>query len=433
MNDSEEHLAQGHKQQSKLADVLQKEKGKLPFKPKLRLLILVLVASALALFLVGQKPEEQAYTFETELATIENFIVRVSATGNIKPTNQVDVGSELSGIIEYVFVQENDIVQRGQKLAKLDTIKLEEAVKQSKAILLEREATVEQRQATLSEAKIKLYRLRQLREITDGKLPSKTDIDTAVANMRRAKANISIAEAGVSQAKAKLSSDENNLEKATLASPIDGVVLKRSIDAGQTVAASFQAPVLFTIAEDLSKMELHVDVDEADVGKIKAGQDASFSVDAWPNREYNATISRVSLAAEIKDGIVTYPTVLKINNEDLSLRPGMTGTAQVTTLSLEKQLLVPNEAFRVDLTQEVETHNKPKGVFGFLFPRSKKIKKNTRVQDASGTSKLWILVDGDPSEIEVRVIASNQSHSAVNSNHLSEGQEIIIKAKSPAD
>ena len=111
----------------------------------------------------------------------------------------------------------------------------------------------------------------------------------------------------------------------------------------------------------------------------------------------------------------------------------MTGTAQVTTLSLEKQLLVPNEAFRVDLTQEVETHNKPKGVFGFLFPRSKKIKKNTRVQDASGTSKLWILVDGDPSEIEVRVIASNQSHSAVNSNHLSEGQEIIIKAKSPAD
>ena len=366
------------------------------------------------------------YTYATEKIAMGALTVTVSATGKLRPTNQVEVGSELSGIVDSVFVDENDVVKVGQVLARLDTSKLSDEVEKSRATLIAREAAVAQSRATLSETSTKLYRLRQLEKISNGKVPAQSEIDTAIANVRRAQADEKSTLAAVDQAKAELRSDETNLAKATIISPINGVVLKRSIEPGQTVAASFQAPVLFTIAEDLAKMELHIDVDEADVGNIMRGQKSFFTVDAWPDREYTANIQRVSFAADITDDVVTYPTILNVDNTDLSLRPGMTGTATITTLNLEDQILVPNAAFRVNFDSEAKSEKTKKSVFGLLFPRSKKPKKRVQIDQKPGFSKLWTLTEDGPVEIAVEIIATNQRYSAVRSGTIQPETNIII-------
>ena len=386
-----------------------------------------LITISVAVYLWPDKTN-QKYTYKTEKITTGALTVTVSATGKLRPTNQVEVGSELSGIIESVFVAENDIVKVGQVLARLDTAKLNDEVEKSRATLIVREAAVMQSRATLSEASTKLYRLRQLHKISGGKVPAQSEIDTAVANVRRAQAEEKSTLAAVEQAKAELNSDKTNLSKATLLSPINGVVLKRSIEPGQTVAASFQAPVLFTIAEDLSKMELHIDVDEADVGNIERGQKSYFTVDAWPDREYSANIQRISFAADITDDVVTYPTILNVNNKDLSLRPGMTGTATITTLNLENQNLVPNAAFRVNFNSDVKTEKTKKSVFGLLFPRSKKPEKQVQIEQKPGFSNLWILTENGPVEIAVEILATNQRYSAVTSTTLQPETDIITDA-----
>jgi ABC-type multidrug transport system fused ATPase/permease subunit len=215
-----------------------------------------------------------------------------------------------------------------------------------------------------------MSRYQQVAELSGGKVPSKSEMDSAEANLKRAEANQASARASVTQARANLQSDETNLGKASIRSPIDGVVLARQVDPGQTVAASFQAPVLFTLAEDLAKMELQVDVDEADVGQVKAGQKAMFSVDAWPGRQYAAVITRVGFGSQVKDGVVSYLTVLEVDNGDLSLRPGMTGTAEITTLTRENALLVPNAALRFTPASDVQPQKKSGGnVMSFMMPR----------------------------------------------------------------
>ena len=393
---------------------------------KRQISVLLCVGAALITWGLWPSTEPRDVEYQTEEAKIGSLVVTISATGNLKPTNQIEVGSELSGIMESVLVDENESVTRNQPLARLNTARLVDAVEQSKAVLAEREANVEQIRATVSESKLHLYRLRQLYDVTKGKSPSKTEIDAAVANFRRAQANEKTALSAVQQAQANLRSDQTNLTKATLISPINGVVLKRSVEPGQTVAASFQAPVLFTIAEDLKKMELHVDVDEADVGQVLAGQDAAFTVDAWPEREYQAKIKRISFAAEVKDNVVTYPAVLDVENTDLTLRPGMTGTALITTLKLDQQLLVPNAAFRVDLSPHIEKEE-PKGVFGFLFPRPKQPSPKVRTQQKTGVSQLWILRNGQPIEVSVEIIATNQKYSAIRTSEINPETRVIVE------
>ena len=221
------------------------------------------------ILLLRSGKEAAAPSYRTEPATIGTLVVTVSATGNLQPTNQVEVGSELSGIVEAVLVDDNDRVKKGQVLARLDLSKLEDAVAKSRASLAAAEAQVLQAQATVAEARATLARFRQVAELSGGKVPSRSEMDGAEANAKRAEADEASARAGVAQARANLRSDETNLHKASIRSPIDGVVLTRKVEPGQTVAASFQAPVLFTLAEDLAKMELQVDVDEADVGQVQ--------------------------------------------------------------------------------------------------------------------------------------------------------------------
>lgn len=409
-----------------IRDLLGSSKERKLSLSKRQISVLLCVGAALIIWGLWPSTEPRDVEYQTEEAKIGSLVVTISATGNLKPTNQIEVGSELSGIMDSVLVDENESVTRNQPLARLDTARLVDAVEQSKAVLAEREANVEQIRATVSESKLHLYRLRQLYDVTKGKSPSKTEIDAAVANFRRAQANEKTALSAVQQAQANLRSDQTNLTKATLISPINGVVLKRSVEPGQTVAASFQAPVLFTIAEDLKKMELHVDVDEADVGQVLAGQDAAFTVDAWPEREYQAKIKRISFAAEVKDNVVTYPAVLDVENTDLTLRPGMTGTALITTLKLDQQLLVPNAAFRVDLSPHIEKEE-PKGVFGFLFPRPKQPSPKVRTKQKTGVSQLWILRNGQPIEVSVEIIATNQKYSAIRTSEINPETRVIVE------
>lgn len=388
-----------------------------------------IVAAGLLWLALRPGGEAAAPRYATEAVTVGTLVVKVSATGNLQPTNQVDVGSELSGIVERVFVDDNDEVKKGQVLARLDLAKLRDAVAKSRASLAAAEAAVLQAQATVAEARATLARFRQVAELSGGKVPSQSEIDTAEANLKRAEANEASARASVVQARATLQSDATNLAKADIRSPIDGVVLARKVEPGQTVAASFQAPVLFTLAEDLSKMELQVDVDEADVGQVKKGQKASFSVDAWPGRRYSAVITRVGYGSQVKEGVVSYLTVLEVANDDLSLRPGMTGTAEITTLTREDALLVPNAALRFSPDAPAgEKRSSGFGVAGMLMPRPPREAPKSREQP--GTPRVWVLRDGQPVAVEVKTGATNGRVTEVVGGSIEAGMQVITEALS---
>ncbi len=393
-------------------------------------LVIALVAvAAVAWMMLRADKQEAVPRYRTEAATVDTLVVKVSATGKLQPTNQVEVGSELSGIVEQVFADDNDRVKKGQVLARLDVSKLNDAVEKSKASLAAAEAQVLQAQATVAEAKAALARYQQVAELSGGKVPSRSEMDAAVANLKRAEANAASARANVVQARANLRSDETNLYKASIRSPIDGIVLTRKVEPGQTVAASFQAPVLFTIAEDLKKMELQVDVDEADVGQVQVGQPATFTVDAWPGRKFAAVIQRVSFGSEEADGVVSYPTVLEVSNDDLSLRPGMTGTAEITTLTHENALLVPNAALRFSPRSSAGPQRAPsRGLTGMLMPRPPRTPPKAKPAATGDTPRVWVLRDGQPAPIDVKTGATNGRVTEIIGGSLEAGTEVITES-----
>jgi HlyD family secretion protein len=373
--------------------------------------------------------------FVTEEVHRGNLHVTVSATGNLQPTNQVDAGSELSGIVDKVLIDDNDRVQTGQVLAVLDISKLQDAVDKSKAVLASAEAGVLEAEATVKEARANLARLRQVAELSGGQVPSKTEIDKAEANLARALANQAVAQAVVQQARATLESDETNLTKASIRSPINGIVLSRQVEPGQTVAAAFQAPVLFTIAEDLSQMELEVDVDEADVGLVREGQSATFTVDAYPNRKYVAKVVRVNYGSQTKNNVISYKTVLKVNNADLSLRPGMTATAEITVANRENVVLVPNAALRFTPSENTDSSaQQSTSLISRLMPRPPR-ESPRRANGKSTTSdeqKVWILRDGQPVSVPVTVGNTDGRVSEITGGELKPGMQVIVDtAESP--
>ncbi len=281
--------------------------------------------------------------YVTEKVARGDLRVTVTATGTVEPVTTVTVGSEVSGRLETVLVDYNDQVKKGQVLAQLDTTTLEMTVAKSKANLDDARATVLQYEATRIEtaAKWKRYRALAARNAI-----SQLDLDTALADLKRAEANYASAQAKTKSMEAQLASDETSLAKAVIKSPIDGVVIERDIEPGQTVAATFETPTLFTLADDLSHMELQVKVDEADVGEVRTGQSATFTVDAYPNRRFEAQIEKVRYASTTTNNVVSYVAVLTVDNTDLALRPGMTATAEIVTAEKKDALLVPNGATR---------------------------------------------------------------------------------------
>jgi HlyD family secretion protein len=361
--------------------------------------------------------------FVAEPVTTGNLVVTVSATGTLQPTTSIDVGSEQSGTLAEVLVQENDRVKRGQLLARLDLAKLQDAVNKSRAALAASEAAVAQAKATVAESKASLARMRQVAELSGGKVPSKAEIDAAEATHERAIANEASARAAVLQAQAALKTDETNLSKGAIRSPVDGVVLSRKVEPGQTVVAAMTTPILFTLAQDLTAMELQVKVDEADVSSVKLGQPATFSVSAWPGRTFPATIRRVGIGSTITDNVVTYKTVLAVKNEDLALRPGMTATAAIVTAQRENVLVVPNAALR--FTPPEKGNASTGGSFvSSLLPRPPSDAKRSNVTQA-GASQVWVLNEGVPQAIAVKTGVSNGRQTEILSGDLKPGMAVI--------
>ncbi|WP_228273727.1 efflux RND transporter periplasmic adaptor subunit [Rhodocyclus tenuis] len=361
--------------------------------------------------------------FISEEASLGALVVTASANGTLQPTKSVDVGSELSGMLASVLVQENDVVSKGQLLAQLDTAKLKDAVAKSQAALNAAEAGVAQAQATVAEAKAALARMRHVAELSGGKVPAKTELETAEATLLRAVANEASARAEVVQARATLKTDETSLGKATIRSPVDGVVLTRKVEPGQTVAAAMTTPVLFVLAEDLSKMELQVKVDEADVGNVRNGQAATFSVAAWPGRKFPASIERVGLGSTITDNVVTYKTILQVRNEDLALRPGMTATATIVTAERDKVLLVPNAALRFTPPQAAPA---PGGsLLGSLIPKPPAAPKTRPTSSGSAQPQVWVLGEQGPQPVPVQTGVSNGRYTEILGGELKPGMAVI--------
>jgi len=386
-------------------------------------LVTVLIAGALLFFLQGGDSTVRYATAEVQRG---NLTITVTATGTLEPVNQVDVGSELSGIIDTVGVDYNDQVKVGQVLARLDTDKLQAQVLQSQAALEAARAKVLETQATVLETELKSQRCEQL---AAKKMCSQEDVDASQAAYKRARAEEGSSKAQVSEARAKLDADRTNLAKTVIHSPIDGIVLVRNVEPGQTVAATLQAPVLFTLAEDLAKMELHVDVDEADVGLVKAGQMAAFTVDAYPERNFPARITQVRFGAQEVEGVITYETVLNVDNSDLSLRPGMTATADITVRSIQNVILVPNAALR--FTPSVQ-QKKPSsgGLISQLIrrgpPRSAS-KKRTEGGSEKKRQRVWILRDGQLADVAVTIGSTDGAMTEVTGGDVELGMVLVVK------
>lgn len=393
-------------------------------------LLLVILSAILAIAgVVSWVRAQQADSIQYKTRKVEkgNLTVIVTATGTLKPINTVDVGSELSGIIKSVEANYNAFVKVGQVLTRLDTLKLEAQVKQSQAALGSAKGKVFQTEATVKETRNKLAQLRKLRELSGGKVPSQTDLDAAEAASDRALADDASARTAVSQAEATLEANLTDLSKAVIRSPINGVVLTRSVEPGQTVAAAYQAPTLFTLAEDLTQMELHVNVDEADIGKVRAGQNATFSVSAYPNRTFQAQITQVHYASTTSSGVVTYETVLKLDNSDLSLRPGMTATADITVRKLVNAVLVPEKALRFTPPTQEEEKSTVR-LIDSLLPHPPRPQSKQREDMASDKQRqnVWTWKDGQLLAIPVTIGLTNGTLAEVVDGNIKPGMDVAV-------
>jgi HlyD family secretion protein len=353
----------------------------------------------------------------------------VTATGTVQPVNQVDVGTEISGTIKTVEVDFNDRVKVGQVLARIDTEKLQAQVLQSQSTLASVEARLIEAQATVAEARDNLERFKRVREMSGGKVPSQREFTIAEAVLNRALSNEATLKAQISEAKWKLSIDQTNLSKAVIRSPINGVVLKRQVEPGQTVAASLQTPVLFTIAENLAQMEVQVDVDEADVAQVEIGQPATFTVDGYPARTFNAVVKQVRYGPETVQGVITYKTLLSVDNADLALRPGMTATADITVKKIADVVLVPNVALRFSPPAAPEARQSGGSVISRLFPRPPPPSKSRENFDPKGKQqRVYVIRDGEPLAVAITTGSSDGVLTEVVDGDLAVGTQVITDA-----
>ena len=362
-----------------------------------------------------------AVRYVTEPVKRDNLTVLVTATGSVQPTTKVDVSSELSGTVRKVLVDYNSTVVAGQVLAELDTDKLKATAESSRAKVTAANAKVADAAASVVEKQRDLARKKTL---AGKQISSVHDLDVAQAAHDRAVASLDSARADVGVAEADLRLNETNLVKARIVSPIGGVILKRNVEPGQTVASTLQAPVLFSIAEDLKQMELQVDVDEADVGKVGIGQSATFGVDAFPDRKFPATIRDVRFASETIQGVVTYKAVLSIDNSELLLRPGMTATAEITVTQIQDALVIPNAGLR--FAPQVRDTTSKQSFLRRVLPGPPQFRPATRRDEAGPNRTVWVLQNGEPAPARIVIGASDGKRTVVASGELKLGQALIV-------
>ena len=366
--------------------------------------ILVIVVIIIGGFILLKKKNEDL-KFRTEKVTKGDIQETVSATGTVNPVTTVLIGTQVTGKVKELYVDFNSYVKKLQLIALIDPTTYEAQVEQARANLLSAKANVERAEAALLDAKRTLDRNREL--FTNHIIVSRSLLDTSETNYDAAKAQVSAAKAEVAQAEASLKYAETNLRYTKILSPVDGIVVSRNVDIGQTVVASFQTPTLFTIAQDLKNMQIDTNVNEADIGKTRTGQNAEFTVDAYPDITFNGIVSEVRNSPLIVQNVVTYDVVIKVNNPELMLKPGMTANVSIITAMKEEVLKIPNAALRF----------KP------------------YISDKSYQSKgpnVWIIDKGNPIAIKVKTGISDGSFTELVSGNLKEGTEVIIESISKA-
>ncbi|WP_230980230.1 efflux RND transporter periplasmic adaptor subunit [Oryzicola mucosus] len=370
--------------------------------------------------------------FATVPAATGDLTVEVNSTGTLQPLVQVDISSELSGVIRSVPVEENQQVRKGDVLAEMDRERLSAEVERAQASADAARAKLDDTKITLTESQQSFGRTESL---TGRGMATQQALEAATAVRDRAQAAVSSAQASLAIAEADLKLAQANLEKSTIYAPIDGVVLTRSVNPGQTVSASTQAPILFVLAADLSKMELKAAIDEADIGGVQKGQQAKFTVDAFPERQFEAEIRDIAYASVTTDNVVTYNAKLDVDNDELLLRPGMTATVSIVTKEAKGVITVPTAAFRYRPTTERAERGGSFNLLSMFTGRSRGPGgpggRATRPADAGraeaamdGTRLLFVLKDGQPTPTRVKTGVSDGDRTEVVSG-LAVGDQIV--------
>ncbi|MCB6177208.1 efflux RND transporter periplasmic adaptor subunit [Rhodobacter sp. Har01] len=361
--------------------------------------------------------------YDTTPARIGDLVVTVVATGNIQPTTSVDISSELSGTVAAVEVDYNDAVEVGQVLARLDDTTLKSRIITAEAQLAAARGKLVQAEATATET---ADTWASTEALDKRGLATRTTVIAAKAAHDRAAAAVQIASADLTLAEAALTEAKTDLGKAVIRAPIKGIVLDRAAEVGQIVAATLNAPVLFTLAEDLARMDLQVAVDEADIGRVKVGQTADFTVDAYPGQLFQATITSLRYAPDDTEDVVSYTAVLTVANDQLLLRPGMTATATIIVAEEAGVLLLPVAALRYSPPQTQSSTRSGRGLLGYIMPSRPPGAGSRASVDGSG---VWVLRGGVPVRVKITPGATDGTDIVATSEELKEGDEVILSQR----
>ena len=366
---------------------------------KIGIAILMITALGIVAFL-ALRNKEDALKFRTEKVIRGDIEAAVTATGTLNAVTTVLVGTQVSGTIKNIHADFNSPVKKGELIAEIDPATFEAQAEQARANLLAARANLEKSALALIDTERTMNRDK---ELFSKDFVARSELDTAETNYETAKAQVSVAKAQVAQAEAALKAAETNLRYTRILSPVDGVVVSRSVDVGQTVAASFQTPTLFTIAQDLTKMQINTNVDEADIGRIKIAQDVEFTVDAYPDTLFTGSVSQIRIAPIIVQNVVTYDVVIRVDNPEQKLKPGMTANVSIIVAGKRDILKVPNTALR------------------FRPPETGKpaVYKNAGV---------WLLANQSPKRMDVTTGIGDDKYTEILSGEIKEGQEVIVEA-----
>jgi HlyD family secretion protein len=378
----------------------------------------LLAASAAVLGTAGgfaywlQRTHNGTASYVTEAVSRGAITSTVTATGTVNPVTSVQVGTYVSGPIRAIYVDYNSPVTKGQRVAKIDPAPFQVKVEEASANLANARAKVEKDRADLVLKKLTWERNQDLR---GRNLISQNDLDTAKSNYDQAIAQLNLDDAGVQQAQAALDEAKINLAYTDITSPVDGVVVSRNVDVGQTVAASFQTPTLFLIAQDLTKMQVDTNVSESDIGDVRADQNATFTVDAYPGRDFRGRVAQVRNAPISVQNVVTYDVVIAVDNPDLALKPGMTATVTIITQQRDDVLRIPLRALRFNPDRQRAAEPTPA----------------TRGADTQQrTPAVWVLdPEGTLRRVEVHLGIRNDQYAEVLSGGVQAGDRLAVAFK----
>ncbi|RMF94994.1 MAG: efflux RND transporter periplasmic adaptor subunit [Candidatus Schekmanbacteria bacterium] len=370
--------------------------------------LIIALAVLVGAYYFFKPPKEYNVEYITAPVTRGKIIQKVTATGTVNPKALVIIGSQVSGKVSEIYVDYNSRVKKGQLLAKIDPQLFQARVDQARYNLRLAKNNLEKNEVLLRDAELKLKRIKALNEAG---FASDQELDSAQNAYDSALAQVEVSRAQVEQQKANLEEAETNLKYTNIISPVDGIIVSRNVDVGQTIVASLQTPTLFLAAKDLSVMQIETNVDEADIGRVKVGEDVEFTVDAYPDRVFNGKVSQIRISPQTVQNVVTYVVIIDVDNSDLILKPGMTANVNITTGVKDNVLRIPNAALR-------------------FMPREEKEKMRRNENYKKYISRgVWKLVsEREIKRVEVKTGISNSQYTELVEGEISEGDKLVIDA-----